>query len=160
MSNASTNLGEATYTRVYDAPRELVFRCMIEPEHLTHFWGPVGVSTPLENIRIDPRPGGVFETVMVDDGNGAEYPMRAVFIEVVEPEKIVFIEVVEPEKIVWSEPEVEGGMTTSTTFIDLGDGKTEVVIHQTNVPVMHRTPEAQWGMPSRFDRFSPSLATL
>ena len=149
MSNASTNLGEATYTRVYDAPRELVFRCMTEPEHLTHFWGPVGVTTPLENIRIDPRPGGVFETIMVDDGNGAEYPMRAVFIEVVEPEKIV-----------WSEAEVEGGMTTSSTFIDLGDGKTEVVIHQTNVPEMYRTPEAQSGMQSSFDRFSAYLATL
>ena len=44
MSDTSTNLGEVTYTRIYDAPRELVFRCMIEPEHLTHFWGPVGVT--------------------------------------------------------------------------------------------------------------------
>ena len=43
---------ELTYTRVFDAPRELVFRCMLEPEHLTHFWGPAGVSTPLENIKI------------------------------------------------------------------------------------------------------------
>ena len=63
MNDTSTNLGEVTYTRVYDAPRELVFRCMIEPEHLTHFWGPVGVSTPIENITVDARPGGVFETV-------------------------------------------------------------------------------------------------
>ena len=47
-------------------PAELVFRCMIEPEHLTHFWGPVGVTTPLENITVDPRPGGVFETTMVE----------------------------------------------------------------------------------------------
>ena len=51
---------------------------MITPEHLTHFWGPVGVSTPLENIKIDPRPGGVFDTVMVNDSDGAEYPMHAV----------------------------------------------------------------------------------
>ena len=77
MSDTSTNLGEVTYTRIYDAPRELVFRCMIEPEHLTHFWGPVGVSTPIENITVDPRPGGVFETIMVNDANGEEYPMRA-----------------------------------------------------------------------------------
>ena len=128
MSDTSTNLGEVTYTRVYDAPRELVFRCMIEPEHLTHFWGPVGVSTPIENITIDPRPGGVFETIMVNDANGAEYPSRGVFVEVVEPEKLV-----------WTEPDVEGGMTTSITFTDLGDGKTEVFVHQTNVPEMYRS---------------------
>ena len=89
---------------------------MIEPEHLTHFWGPVGVSTPIENITVDPRPGGVFETIMVNDADGEEYPSRGVFVEVVEPERLV-----------WTEPDVEGGMTTSSTFTDLGDGRTEVV---------------------------------
>jgi uncharacterized protein YndB with AHSA1/START domain len=33
-------MAELTYTRVFDAPRELVFGCMLEPEHLTRFWGP------------------------------------------------------------------------------------------------------------------------
>ena len=56
---------ELHFTRIVEAPRELVFRCMIEPEHLTHFWGPAGVSAPLERIAVDARPGGVFETVMV-----------------------------------------------------------------------------------------------
>jgi uncharacterized protein YndB with AHSA1/START domain len=55
---------ELVYTRIFDAPRELVFRCMIEPKHLTHFWGPQGVHTPIENIIVDPRPGGDFQTVM------------------------------------------------------------------------------------------------
>ena len=41
---------DLTYTRTYDAPRELVFECMTTPEHLQHFWGPVGISTPLANI--------------------------------------------------------------------------------------------------------------
>ena len=102
MSN-DQNLGEVTYTRTYDAPRDLVFECMITPEHLTHFWGPVGVSTPLGNIKVDPRPGGVFETIMVNDATGEEYPSRGVFVEVTKPEKIV-----------WTEPDVEGGMTTTS----------------------------------------------
>ena len=148
MSEAST-LGEVTITRIYDAPRELVFRCMIEPEHLTHFWGPTGVSTPLDRIVIEPRAGGRFETVMVNDENGEEYPMRGVFVEVVAPEKLV-----------WSEPGVEGGMTTSMTLTDLGNGKTEAFVHQTNVPEMFRTPEAQAGMQSSFDRFAAYVATL
>jgi uncharacterized protein YndB with AHSA1/START domain len=149
MNDTSASLGEVTHTRTYDAPRELVFRCMITPEHLTHFWGPVGVSTPIENIKVDPRPGGIFETIMVNDTDGVEYPMNGVFVEVVEPEKLV-----------WTERDVEGGMTTSVTFIDLGDGRTEVVSHQTNVPEMMRSPEAQAGMLTSFDRFATYLTSL
>jgi len=149
MSETRTNLGEVTYTRTYDAPRDLVFRCMIEPEHLTHFWGPTGVSTPIQNIKVDARPGGVFETTMVNDADGAEYPMKAVFVEIVPPERIVF-----------SEPGVEGGMTTTSTFRDLGNGKTEVIVHQTNIPEMYMSPEAQAGMQSSFDKFAAYLATL
>lgn len=143
MNDTSTNVGELTFTRTYDAPRDLVFRCMITPEHLTHFWGPIGVSTPLANIVIDPRPGGVFETIMVNDSDGGEYTMRAVYLVVDEPEKLV-----------WTEQDVEGGLTTSVTFTDLGNGRTEVVTHQTNVPEMYRTAEAQAGMQSSLDRFA------
>jgi uncharacterized protein YndB with AHSA1/START domain len=149
MNDALTNLGELTYTRIYDAPRDLVFKCMITPEHLTHFWGPIGVHTPIGNITIDPKPGGVFETVMINDADGAEYAMRGVFVEVTDPEKLV-----------WTERDVEGGMTTSVSFTDLGDGRTEVVAHQTNVPEMYRSPEAQAGMQSSFDRFAAYVASL
>ena len=145
----SENLGEVTYTRVFEAPRELVFRCMTTPEHLTHFWGPTGVSTPVENITVDPRPGGAFVTIMVDDASGAQYPMHGVFVEVTEPERLV-----------WTERDVEGGMTTSVTFTDLGNRTTEVVAHQTNVPEMYRTAESEAGMLSSFDRFAAYLATL
>ena len=62
------------FSRVFDAPRELVFRCMVEPEHLTHFWGPVGTSTPLDSITVDARPGGTFATTMVNDSEGTGYP--------------------------------------------------------------------------------------
>ena len=143
----STQTHELEITRVFDAPRELVFRCMIEPEHLTHFWGPVGVSTPLANITIEAHAGGRFETIMVNDETGEEYPSRGVFVEVVEPEKLV-----------WTEPDL--GMTNISTFIDLGDGRTEVRIHQTNLPEQFSTPEAREGFNSSLDRFAAYLATL
>ena len=145
--SATTDLGEATFTRVYDAPRELVFASMTEPEHLTHFWGPVGVSTPIENITVDLRVGGVFETIMVNDADGTKYPSRGVYTEI-DP----------PNTLAWIEP--DSGMTSRSTFTDLGEGRTEVRILQTNVPVMFRTPEAQAGMASSFDRFAAHLATL
>ncbi len=42
MASDDPDLGEPTFVRTRDAPRELVFACMTTPEHLTHFWGPVG----------------------------------------------------------------------------------------------------------------------
>ena len=149
MTSTDSNLGELIYTRIWDAPRELVFECMTTPEHLTHFWGPIGASTPLANIVVELHAGGRFETIMVDDASGAEYPMKGVFVEVIPPEKLA-----------WTEADVEGGMTTSITFNDIGDGKTETIALQTNVPEWARTPEAQAGMLSSFDKMAAYLATL
>ena len=69
-----TATGEVTYTRVHQAPAELLFECMTTPEHLTHFWGPTGTSAPVEDIVVDLRPGGEFRTVMVNDSDGERYP--------------------------------------------------------------------------------------
>jgi uncharacterized protein YndB with AHSA1/START domain len=134
-------------TRVFNAPREIVFKCMVTPEHLTHFWGPVGMSTPLSGITIDLRPGGEFTTTMVNDADGTEYANTGVFVEIVEPELLS-----------WTEPEF--GMTTTSTFNDLGDGRTEVVITQSNVPEMFRSPEALEGFASSLERFDAYLATM
>lgn len=143
MTATDPDLGELVITRVYDAPRELVFDCMTDPAHLTHFWGPTGVSTPIENITVDLRVGGVFETVMVNDENGDEYPSKGVYTEVDRPSVLA-----------WEE---QGGMLSRSTFVDLGDGRTEVRIHQSRVPAMYRSPEAQAGMSSSLDRFAAYL---
>lgn len=149
MTDIHPNLGELTYVRTWDAPRELVFACMTTAEHLTHFWGPTGVSTPIGNITIDLRPGGVFETIMVNDADGTEFASRGVYVEI-DP----------PEKLVWTEQDVEGGMVTTIIFTDLGDGRTETVAHQTNVPEMFRSAEAQAGMESSFEKMAAYLATI
>jgi len=147
MTNQPPVADELVYTRVFEAPRELVFRCMIEPDHLTHFWGPVGVSTPRESITVDPRPGGLFETVMVNDADGSRYSMRAIFVEVTEPERLV-----------WTEP--DNGVRTTSTLRDLGGSRTEVTIHQANVPEAFRSPEARAGFSTSLDRFAAYLKTL
>jgi uncharacterized protein YndB with AHSA1/START domain len=149
MSDAGSNLGEFTITRIYQTTPQQMFECMTTPEHLTHFWGPKGASTPLDNITVEPRPGGRFETIMVDDASGAEYPMRGVYVDF-DP----------PRKLSWTEAGVEGGMMTSITFHDLGDGRTETVTHQTNVPEMFMSPEARSGLESSFLKMDDYLATL
>jgi uncharacterized protein YndB with AHSA1/START domain len=147
VNDMTPDAGELIYTRVFDAPRDLVFRCMIEPEHLTHFWGPAGMSAPLDGITVDPRPGGVFETVMVSDADGSRYTMRAEYVEITEPERIV-----------WTEPAT--GMTTTSTFTDLGGARTEVRIRQANVPEAARTPQARAGFSTSLDRFAAYLDKL
>jgi uncharacterized protein YndB with AHSA1/START domain len=135
------------FTRVFDAPRELVFSCMIDPDHLTHFWGPNGVSTPRQTIVVDPRPGGVFETIMVNDTDGTEYPTNAVYDEVRAPERLV-----------WTDPGT--GMRVTSEFLELADGRTEVQIHQVNVPDAVMSAEAQAGFVSSLDRFAAYLSSL
>lgn len=147
MSEPEPAPAELTFVRVFDAPRQLVFRCMIEPAHLTHFWGPAGTSAPLESIKVDPRPGGVFETVMVNDTDGARYPTRAVYDEISAPERLA-----------WTE--TSSGMTMTATFAALGSDRTEVTIRQARVPAAFRSPEAQAGFRTSLDRFATYLAAL
>ena len=147
MTNTATDLGEVTYTRIFDAPRELVFDCMLDPKHLTHFWGPTGMSTPLDRIVIEPHVGGRFVTVMVNDATGDEFAGACVYTEITRPSVLA-----------WKEDDSE--ITARTTFADLGDGRTEVTIVQSNVPAMYRSPEAQAGFKSSLDRFAAHLATL
>jgi uncharacterized protein YndB with AHSA1/START domain len=138
-----TQPGEFTYRRVHHASREVLFDCMTQPEHLTRFWGPDGTTTPIAGITIDLRPGGVFETVMVNNADGSSYAMRAVYREVLRPARLV-----------WTEQDVEGGMTTTITFTDVGDGRTEVVTHQTNVPPVMADPAGRRGFETSLRRFA------
>ena len=94
---------------------------MIDPAHLAHFWGPKGMSTPLETITVDARPGGVFETVMVNDADGSRYPTRAIY-DIVD----------EPETLAWTE--TGSGMKVTVRFVALGERRTQVEIHEVGVP--------------------------
>lgn len=103
---------EYTTTRMLDAPRELVWQAWTEPEQLARWWGPKGLSTPIETIELDLRPGGAFRLTMVSDTTGAEFPTDMHFREVVEPERIVFA---------WEAQRGIGAGAVTITFRDLGD---------------------------------------
>jgi len=73
-------------TRVFDAPRELVFRAWTEPERLKRWWGPKGFTTPF--CEIDLRPGGVFLYCM-RSSEGRDHWGKGVYREILVPERIV-----------------------------------------------------------------------
>jgi uncharacterized protein YndB with AHSA1/START domain len=78
---------ELVITRVFDAPREVVFEAWIDPARLRQWWGPKGFTNPV--CEIDPRPGGAIYIVM-QAPDGGTHPMSGVFEEIVAPERIVF----------------------------------------------------------------------
>ena len=78
---------EVVFTRVFDAPRELVFKAWTDPRHVQVWWGPHGFTNPV--CELDVRPGGAIRIDMRGP-DGTVYPMTGVYREVVEPERIVF----------------------------------------------------------------------
>lgn len=77
---------ELVIRRVFDAPRELVFKAWTEPERMKRWWGPKGFTTPV--CEIDLRPGGVCFSCMRSP-EGKDYWSKGVYREIVEPERIV-----------------------------------------------------------------------
>lgn len=103
-------------TRVFDAPRALVFSAFSDPEHLAQWWGPTGFSTTTSAFEF--RPGGVWRFVM-HGPDGRDYQNRVTYDEIVPPERIVYRhgggDDVEPVQF-----------KTTVTFEDIGDGQTRM----------------------------------
>jgi uncharacterized protein YndB with AHSA1/START domain len=137
---------EITITRVFDAPRDVVWKAWTEPDQLAQWWGPEGWSTPVDRVVMDVRPGGSLRVTSVSDTDGTEMTTQGVYREVLEPERLVFDE---PAEGSWHE-----GASSVATFTDLGDGRTEMVVRTT----IHTTDEmrqvAEAGMAGSFDRLA------
>jgi len=78
---------EIVITRVFDAPREVVFEAMADPKRVAQWWGPRGFTTTIHEM--DLRPGGAWRQTM-HGPDGTDYPSKSVFLEVVKPERIVY----------------------------------------------------------------------
>ena len=78
---------ELSITRVLNAPQELVWEVWTKPEHIAHWWGPVGFSTTTHEMNI--KPGGIWRFIM-HGPDGRDYPNKIVFIEVVKPELLIY----------------------------------------------------------------------
>jgi len=78
---------EIVMTRVFDAPRELVFQAWTDPMHVAQWWGPEGFSTTIHEM--DVRPGGVWRLTM-HGPDGRDYKNKMVFLEVARPERLVY----------------------------------------------------------------------
>jgi len=114
--------GEMILTRVFDAPRELVWKLWTEPEHIRKWWGPKGFTLP--GCEMDFRPGGAYRFVMRGP-DGEDNPFHGVYREVVRNERIVFTAILD------NLPGHE--LLTTVTFADEG-GNTKLTVRQTTPP--------------------------
>ena len=78
---------EVISTRIFHAPRELVFRAWTDPKHLARWWGPKGFTNTFQEF--DLNPGGHWRFVM-HAPNGMDWPNHSVFVEIEKPVRIVF----------------------------------------------------------------------
>jgi uncharacterized protein YndB with AHSA1/START domain len=111
---------EITITRMFDAPRAVVFRAWTDAGQLAQWWGPKGFTNPV--CEIDVRVGGAIRIHMRSpDGN--IYPMKGEFREIAPPERLVFTNIAVDAT---GHPIIEG--LTTVTFADKG-GKTTMRLH-------------------------------
>jgi uncharacterized protein YndB with AHSA1/START domain len=143
---------ELVITRVFDAPRELVYRAFVDPDELAQWFAPVGWSVPRDSVSVDVRVGGhqVFTMVNNDDPSQTS-PVRAVFTEVVENELLVATEDVD-----MSEGASTEKFSLRLEFHDEG-GKTRIVLHQGPYSPDIKS-NAQVGWESSFTKLDALLA--
>jgi uncharacterized protein YndB with AHSA1/START domain len=117
-------MSELVITRIFNAPRDLVYRAFVDPDQLAEWFGPVGWSVPRDTVSVDATIGGHQRFTMVsDDDPSMTSPVNATFTEVVENELLVGEEEAQPEF---------GGATMRMRieFHDEEGGRTRLVLTQ------------------------------
>lgn len=141
-------LPDLTFTRIFDAPRELVFRAWTDARHVAAWWGPRGFSNPV--CEVDPRPGGRF-VVHMQGPDGTIYPGSGVFLEVQAPEKLIFTSTFEDG---YGRVLIDALNTVS--FEDLS-GRTRLTL---NARVVNAAPEAARNLAGMEEGWTQSLERL
>jgi uncharacterized protein YndB with AHSA1/START domain len=146
----ATTAQEITVTRIFDAPRDAVWKAWTEPAQLAHWWGAPGWATPESGISVDLRVGGTMRLTSRSDEHGGEMTTVGTFTEVVEPERLSFEEASEDS---WHE-----GADSTVTFADLGDGRTEMTLRSTVHMTDELAAQAEAGLRGAIDRLAELLA--
>ena len=141
-------------TRVFDAPRELVWKAWTDPFHARHWWGPP--MCPAIEMNMDLRIGGKWRNCLKSAEDGSLLWQHGVFTDIVPPERLVFT-------FTWDNnqylefPNVP--MLVEVTFED-GDGGTRVTLRQTGLHSIADRDGHGVGWNGTFDRFETYAAQM
>jgi uncharacterized protein YndB with AHSA1/START domain len=145
-------------TRIFDAPRAMVWKAWTDPEMVSRWWGPRGVTTP--TCEVDARRGGKINIVMLagkelGPAAGQEWPMTGTFEEVTPQDRLVFTATALQDRK-GSRALLE--TRTTVTFDDL-QGKTRLKLHIL-ITRSSNTPEAKFAIQGMEDGWSQSFDRL
>jgi uncharacterized protein YndB with AHSA1/START domain len=138
-----------TVTRVFDAPRERVWREWTEPEAFADWFGAPTGEVPLETVTMDVRAGGTWSLTMYAGPGRMKIEWAGEYLEVEPPERLVFT--------VTDRPDEPARERVIVVLVDLGDNRTEMQFEQTGglPPEMYERTKAGWG--GFFDRIAARL---
>jgi uncharacterized protein YndB with AHSA1/START domain len=149
--SAASDAEGIVIVRIFDAPRELVFKAWTEAERFATWFGEHGSSIPLDKVSMDARPGGAWSATMIYGPDEVELPFFGTFLEVVEPERV---------SLTLEDPGGGGFEEVLTAVLkDLGGGRTEMTFTQRggNLPADEYS-RAMRGSLIFFDRMGEHLA--
>jgi uncharacterized protein YndB with AHSA1/START domain len=151
---------ELVITRVFDAPREIVWKAFTDPEHLVRWWGPKNYTSPA--CKIDLRVGGKYLFCMRSP-EGQEYWSTGVYREIVPPERIVCTDsfadqdgnVVPPSHYGFNDDFPRE--LVMTVIFEEQDGKTKMTLRHAGMPAGDMSEMAGAGWNESFDKLAESL---
>jgi uncharacterized protein YndB with AHSA1/START domain len=140
---------ELSITRIFDAPRELVFAVWVQPDHIPHWWGPRGYATL--SCAVDLRPSGAWRIASRHE-DGHETAETGVIREVDAPARLVLTHA-------WEDAQGKPGAETvvTVTFAEEG-GKTRMTFHQASFTAADTRDGHETGWNESFDMLAEYLA--
>lgn len=143
---------ELVITRVFNAPRALVWKMFTEIEHALQWGGPR--DYPMVHLEAELRPGGKWRACLRAKESGEELWQSGVYREIVPPERLVYT-------FAWDEE--SGNMPNETLvtirFEDEANGQTKMTFHQTPFASGESRDGHRAGWNSAFDRLGDYLGT-
>ncbi|MGC1677784.1 MAG: SRPBCC domain-containing protein [Candidatus Binataceae bacterium] len=141
---------ELVITRIFDAPRKVVYQAWADPEQMVKWLGPQGFTGKIE--KMDARPGGAYRFYMRDP-QGGDHWQQGVFREIVEFERIV-------QTYAWADAAgnpIRPETLLTVTFEDHG-AKTKLTLHQAVFESVTARDMHRGGWTSALDRLEEVLA--
>jgi uncharacterized protein YndB with AHSA1/START domain len=148
-SATETSERELVISRVFDAPRSLVYKAWTEPQHMINWLGPQGFTSKI--LKSELRVGGAYRFYMRDP-QGGDHWQQGVFREIVEPEKLVFTYEWANEQGQATRPQ-----TLVTILLDEIGGKTRMTLRQGLFESVSARDDHQGGWNSSFERLAKYL---
>lgn len=140
---------ELVITRIFDAPRDLVFKAWTDPSIAMDWFGPR--DHPATHMEMDVRPGGAWRGRLRSIETGKELRLGGVFREVAPPDRVIFT-------FAWEEEGERGLETLVTLTFAEQDGKTRMTFRQAPFQSVEERDGHRGGWTSSFDRLEDFVA--